>query len=66
MYNWNLAKAIERSGLKKRVIARRIGVHPSVLSKYISGDYKCPTDRKRSIAKILNVRIKELFGGNDV
>lgn len=50
-----LNRRILKSGIKKKVIAYRVGVHPSVLSRYLSG--KCPIP-EGTLSKINRILLK--------
>ena len=56
-----LGKLIEDKGLKKSYIARKIGISPGLLSKYLSGERKPKLDTAKKLADILECSIEEIF-----
>ena len=53
--------AIEKSGLRKNFIAKKMGVHPSHISMWISGVRTINKPRIRMLCKILNCKVVDLF-----
>lgn len=63
-----LALAIEESGLRKGWIAEQLGVHPSVLSRWIGGGgHGARVDRvnREKLALLLRTPVAELFDEPD-
>ena len=56
-----LGKLIEDKGLKKSYIARKIGISPGLLSKYLSGERKPKLDTAKKLADILECSIEDIF-----
>jgi transcriptional regulator with XRE-family HTH domain len=50
----DLRDKIKSKGLKQKVIADKIGIKESILSRYLSGDRKMPEEIRKKIVKILN------------
>ena len=57
----NIKQAIWDSGYRKNYVAEQIGVHPSHISMWISGDRKPSSARVRKLCKLLNCKVKDLF-----
>ena len=57
----NIKKVIADSGLRKNWIAQKIGVHPSHISMWISGDRNPNKARIRAMCKVLNCKVKDIF-----
>lgn len=53
--------ALARLNLPAIAIARRVGVHHSVLSAWVHGYYDVPRRFRRRLAKALRVRTPDLF-----
>lgn len=49
----NLRRKIETSGLKKKYIAKCLGVHQSVISMVLSGDRILPPDKEVKLKQLL-------------
>ena len=56
-----LNKLIEEKGFRKDFIARKIGISPGLLSKYISGERKPKLDTAKKLSEILDCSIEEIF-----
>ena len=56
-----LEKIIEDKGLKKSYVARKIGISPGLLSKYLSGERKPKLDTAKKLADILECSIEDIF-----
>ena len=56
-----LGKLIEDKGLKKSYIARKVGISPGLLSKYLSGERKPKLDTAKKLADILECSIEDIF-----
>ena len=56
-----LGKLIEDKGLKKSYIARKIGISPGLLSKYLSGERKPKLNTAKKLADILECSIEDIF-----
>jgi transcriptional regulator with XRE-family HTH domain len=50
-----LKLAISDSGLKQTFIARKIGIDPAVLSKYVTGTRETPVEVIKKISRVLKV-----------
>ena len=57
-----LCEAIETSALSKSEIARRLGVHPSTISKYLHADKFPDIDTFANLCIILDVSSDEIVG----
>ena len=57
----NIKKVIRTSGLRKNYIAEQMGVKPSNISMWISGDRVPSKPRIRMMCKILGCKVTELF-----
>ena len=57
----NIDKVIWKSGLRKGYIAEQMGVLPSNISMWISGDRIPSKPRIRVLCKILNCKVKDLY-----
>ena len=57
----NIKQVIWDSGYRKNYVAAKIGVHPSHISMWISGDRKPSKPRVRKLCKLLNCKVKDLF-----
>jgi transcriptional regulator with XRE-family HTH domain len=57
----NIKQIIKSKGIKQTYICKELGINESVLSLIINGKRKPSQDRLRSLAKILNVSIKDLY-----
>jgi len=58
--NLFLKELIKRRGFRQYEIARLLGVHESLLSKYVIGARKLNEERKEKLAKILNVKKEDI------
>ena len=56
-----LKVAILRSEIPPRLVAARIGVHPSNLSHFLAGRRPLPKEARQKLAKLLKRSFKELF-----
>jgi len=55
-------EAVDRSGLRQRVIAERAGVSESTVSRLVSGEIELPAvDVAIRLADALGVDVRELF-----
>ena len=50
-----LKVAIDASGLKQKHIAKKAGIEPTLLSRYVTGDRELSDEAVRRIAKVLKV-----------
>ena len=57
----NIKKVIWNSGYRKNYIAEKIGVPPSHISMWISGDRLPNSDRVRKLCKILGCKAADLY-----
>tara|TARA_Y100000310_G_scaffold278542_1_gene297023 strand:- start:139 stop:339 length:201 start_codon:yes stop_codon:yes gene_type:complete len=57
----NINKVIWDSGLRKGYIAKEMGVLPSIISMWISGDRIPNKPRIRMLCKILNCKVLDLY-----
>ena len=57
----NIKQVIADSGLRKNWIADKIGVHPSHISMWISGERTASKPRIRMLCKLLNCKVIDLF-----
>ena len=57
----NIDKVIWDSGLRKNYIAEQMGVLPSMISMWISGERKPNSERIRMLTRILKCKVKDLF-----
>ena len=57
----NIKQVIWDSGYRKNWIAGKIGVHPSHISMWISGDRKPSSERIRKMCKVLRCKVADLF-----
>ena len=57
----NLKNIIKSKGLKNTFICEKLNLHPSILSGYIKGTRNPNQDRLRELAKILNVKVVDIF-----
>ena len=58
--NLFLKDLIKRKGFRQYEIAKLIGVHDSLISKYILNGQGLKDERKEKLAKILNVRKEDI------
>lgn len=58
-----LREAFERSGLTKRYIAQRIGVHESTVSLWLSGKRTPLVEHLKELAEVLRVDMADLWDG---
>ena len=56
-----IKEVIWNSGYRKNYIAEQIGVHPSIISMWISENRVPSKDRVRKLCKILNCKAGDLF-----
>ena len=56
-----LEEIIRGKGLKKSYIAQKIGISPSLLSKYLSGERKPKLNTAKKLADLLELSIEEIF-----
>ena len=57
----NIKQVIQDSGYRKNWIAEQIGVKPSHISMWISGDRIASKPRIRMLCKILKCKVVDLF-----
>ena len=60
-----IKEVIWNSGYRKNYIAEQIGVHPSIISMWISENRVPSKDRVRKLCKILNCKAGDLFPKSD-
>lgn len=53
--NNDLKQKVHNSPLKKKFIAQRIGVSPSVLSMCLKGERHLDTDKEAKLKEVLNI-----------
>jgi len=58
--NLYLKELIKRRGFRQYEIAKLIGVHDSLISKYILNGQGLSDERKEKLAKILNVKKEDI------
>ena len=56
-----IKEVIALTGLRKNWIAQQMGVHPSHISMWISEERKPSKARIRSMCKLLNCKVLDLF-----
>ena len=56
-----LQALIRERGLKQRWLAEQLGVHESMLSKWLSGNRPLPREMAERIAEVLAVPVTEFF-----
>ena len=59
----NIKQVIKDSGYRKNWIAEQIGVKPSHISMWISGERTASKPRIRAMCKILKCKVADLFPG---
>jgi DNA-binding Xre family transcriptional regulator len=52
---------ILNNGIKKGYIAKKLGINPVTLSKYISGERRIPLETAVELAEILNCKVDDLY-----
>jgi len=57
-----LKKILTDRGIKQVWLADQLGVDPSVISRYVSGQWNMPDDHIKALAKTLHVSQKEIVG----
>ena len=57
----NIKKVIWDSGLRKGFIAEQMGIVPSNISNWISGDRKPSKPNIRMLCRLLKCKVKDLF-----
>tara|TARA_R100000808_G_C2154903_1_gene166380 strand:+ start:867 stop:1100 length:234 start_codon:yes stop_codon:yes gene_type:complete len=57
----SLKDVIESTGLKQRFIAKKIGVSETMFSHQVAGRRKMTKEQKRTLAKTLKVRIRDIM-----
>lgn len=61
----NIGELIDLKGLKRKWIAEQLGVSAKQVSNWVTG-YSFPTvDKAFKLAKLLNVKVDELYELND-
>ncbi|WHY76058.1 helix-turn-helix transcriptional regulator [Neobacillus sp. WH10] len=56
-----LNELIERSGYRKKYIAKEIGITPNQLSNWIGSRSYPPLDKAYKLAKLLNCKVDDLY-----
>jgi len=56
-----LAKAIVVAGIKKKDLAKKVGVTPVMMSHYLAGKQKPSVSRAIKMAEILKVKVTDIF-----
>lgn len=56
-----LGEWIDKSGLKKKFVADKIGVSPHQLRNYITGKSLIPIDKAFVLADLLGVKVDDLY-----
>ncbi|MGG3269690.1 helix-turn-helix transcriptional regulator [Priestia aryabhattai] len=56
-----IGKIIDKQGYKKKYIAERMDITQSQLSNWISGRSYPPMDKAFKLAKVLNVKVDDLY-----
>lgn len=59
--NLNLKKAIMKSGLKQKFIAKKMHIDPVVFSKKLIGDLSFDDGEKIQISKIVGEKVTDIF-----
>ena len=59
----NIKQVIRKKGYLKKYIAEQVGVHPSIISMWISEDRKPSKSRVRKLCKILKCKVLDLYPG---
>lgn len=62
MFNARLKYALDYNNMKAIELAERLGIHRSIISKYLSGQIVPKGDRLHKMSMILNVREDWLLG----
>ena len=57
----NIKKVIWDSGLRKNYIAEKMGIVPSNISNWISGDRRPSKSNIRKLCKLLGCKVRDLF-----
>ncbi|MDD3881928.1 MAG: helix-turn-helix transcriptional regulator [Eubacteriales bacterium] len=60
-----VSAAIEKSGIKQKVIAERIGVSEQALCSMLAGRRKISADEFFNICLVLNTEPNEMYGFNE-
>lgn len=56
-----LNELIEKSGLRKKYIAKEVGITPTQFSNWIAGRSYPPLDKAYKLAKLLNCKVDDLY-----
>jgi DNA-binding XRE family transcriptional regulator len=59
--NLRLKKALMEHSERQYIVAKKIGVHYSTMSKFIAEIQEPTNDQKRRISEILNIKESEIF-----
>jgi ribosome-binding protein aMBF1 (putative translation factor) len=61
MYNAKLKAAIQKNGIKIKWLSEKMGVHPSVFSKWIAGEREPNDNQKEKLAGLLDCAVCDIF-----
>ena len=61
LMNNRIKEVIRKKGIKQIYICKELGINESVLSLIINNKRKPSQDRLKSLAKLLNVSIKQMY-----
>jgi putative transcriptional regulator len=56
-----LNELIEKSGYRKKYIAKEVGITPTQLSNWIASRSYPPLDKAYKLAKLLNCKVDDLY-----
>jgi transcriptional regulator with XRE-family HTH domain len=56
-----LNQLIEKSGYRKKYIAKEVGITPNQLSNWIAGRSYPPLDKAYKLAALLGVKVDDLY-----
>jgi transcriptional regulator with XRE-family HTH domain len=60
-----LDEKLKEKCIKKSLLAQKLGISKSLLSRYIKGDRNIPLQRAKLIADFLDMRIEDIFFAKD-
>lgn len=60
MKRLTLSDAIDRSGIEKQEVAKRMGVYPSQVTRWCKGECRVYADQATKLAAILNVSLTRI------